>query len=259
MLLAADIGNTQTVIGLIRNRSIMKSWRLTTNRAGTRDELWISIRLLCDDAGIDIRDISRIIVSSVVPAVNDTWHSMSTEYLKTVPLFVNADLQFPRSFLDGKYRSLGADRICNIIAGLEAFTGPQIIIDLGTATTYDIINPKGKYIGGAIAPGIKTSYANLVSAAAQLHGIPLAFPESPVGKDTLTQLQSGILWGAVDQIDGMIKRIRNEANYEYPSVLATGGLAAIVAEKSAYITTTDPDLTLKGLALIADYFMPEQK
>jgi len=257
MLLALDAGNTQIVLGLIDQDRVIRSWRLTTDKSRTEDELWVSIRLLCEDAGIPVAKINRVIISSVVPQMNDTLFMLSAEYLNTTPLFVKPDLPYKHDFLEGRFPTLGADRICNLYAGLNSHSLPQIIIDLGTATTYDILSPQGKYAGGAIAPGIRTSSANLFQAAAQLHGVPMRFPHTPVGTDTATQLRSGILWGAVDQIDGMVRRIRKTTGWEFPVVMATGGLAELVAEKTESITETIPDLTLSGLSIIADEIIPE--
>jgi type III pantothenate kinase len=257
MLLALDAGNTQIVLGLIEEKKIIRSWRLSTDKSKTEDELWVSVRLLCEDAGIPVQKIKRVIISSVVPQMNDNLYFMCTEYLNVTPLFIKPDLQFSRNFLEGSFQSLGADRICNIYAGLSAYPLPQIVIDMGTATTYDILSPEGKYAGGAIAPGIRTSSANLFQAAAQLHGVPMKFPHSPIGMDTSTQLRSGILWGAVDQIDGMVNRIIRTTGWTFPTVLATGGLAEMVAEKTETITRTLPDLTLFGLRIIADELIPE--
>lgn len=257
MLLALDAGNTQIVLGLIDHGKIIRSWRLTTDNSRTEDELWVSIRLLCEDAGIPVSKINRVIISSVVPQMNDTLFMLSTEYLNSPPLFVKPDLPYKYDFLEGRFPTLGADRICNMYAALSSYPLPQIIIDMGTATTYDILSPEGKYAGGAIAPGIRTSSANLFHAAAQLHGVPMRFPHTPVGTDTTTQLRSGILWGAVDQINGMVQRIRKTTGWEFPVVLATGGLAEMVAEKTESITVTIPDLTLQGLNCIAEEIIPE--
>lgn len=257
MLLAIDAGNTQTVLGLIREKEIVRSWRITSDGTKTEDELWVYVRLLCSDAGIPLPDITRAVISSVVPQMNAGLEAMCREYLNVNPLFVTPSLPFKHNFLEGRYHSLGADRICNMYAGLTSFPLPQIIIDFGTATTVDILSPKGKYMGGSIAPGIRTSSANLFKAAAQLHGISMVFPSTVIGKDTSGQLRSGILWGAVDQVDGMVRRISRESGLSFPAVLATGGLAEMVAAHSKTITETVSNLTLRGLSSIADEFIPE--
>jgi type III pantothenate kinase len=257
MLLALDAGNTQIVLGLINQGNIVCSWRLTTDKSRTEDELWVSIKLLCEDAGISVSKINRVIISSVVPQMNDTLFMLASEYLNTPPLFVKPDLPYRHDFLEGRFPTLGSDRICNMYAALTSYPLPQIIVDLGTATTYDILSPEGKYAGGAIAPGIRTSSANLFQAAAQLSGVPMRFPQTPIGTDTPTQLRSGILWGAVDQVDGMVRRIIKTTGWEFPVILATGGLAEMVAEKTETITETIPDLTLQGLNIIADEIIPE--
>lgn len=257
MLLAIDTGNTQTVLGLIRKRDIIRSWRITSDASRTEDELWVSVRLLCSDAGISIPEITRTVISSVVPQMNAGLRAMCREYLNTDPLFITPSLPFSHNFLEGRFQTLGADRICNMYAGLMNYLLPQIIIDFGTATTVDILSPEGKYLGGSIAPGIRTSSANLFKAAAQLHGITMEFPPSVIGTDTSTQLMSGILWGAVDQVDGMVRRIIKESGLTFPTILATGGLAEIVSSRSETITETASDLTLRGLSAIADEFIPE--
>jgi type III pantothenate kinase len=257
MLLAIDTGNTQTVLGLIRDGEILRSWRITSDGTRTEDELWVYVHLLCHDAGISIPDIKRTVISSVVPQMNAGLRDMSREYLNTDPLFVTPSLPFRHNFLEGRFQTLGADRICNMYAGLTAYPLPQIIIDFGTATTVDILDSEGKYLGGSIAPGIRTSSANLFRAAAQLHGIAMEFPEHVIGTDTSSQLRSGILWGAVDQTDGMVRRIIRETGLSFPTILSTGGLAEMVSSRSETITKTIPDLTLKGLTAIADEIIPE--
>lgn len=257
MLLAIDVGNTQIVLGLIQERKIVRSWRIMTDSSRTEDELWVFVGLLCNDAHIPLPEIKRAIISSVVPQMNENLRAMCREYLDVEPLFVTPFLPYKHNFLDGQFHTLGADRICNMYAGLTEFSLPLIIIDFGTATTVDILSPQGKYLGGSIAPGILTSSANLFKAAAQLHGIDMEFPSSVIGTDTSTQLRAGILWGAVDQIDGMVRRIEKELKISFPSIISTGGLAERVSSRSETITECIPDLTLRGLLEIANEFISE--
>lgn len=247
MLLAIDIGNTNVVIGIIYEGKIMDQWRLATSQNKTRDEFWVTTKLLAMDAGIKTEDIKQVIISSVVPPLTSQFYLMAKKYLKKEAIIVRHDLPLEIEYLVENPAELGADRICNIFAARELFSLPQIVIDLGTATTFDIIDEAARYLGGSIMPGIETASLNLVEKAAKLPKFHLAFTESVIGKNTIQHLQAGVMWGAIDQIDGMVKRIIAETGWQNPQVIATGGLAKMISRHSERITHVDSDLTLKGL------------
>jgi type III pantothenate kinase len=247
MLLAIDIGNTNVVIGIINEGKIIDQWRLTTSQNKTRDEFWVTTKLLAMNADIKTEDITQVIIGSVVPPLTNQFYLMAKKYLSKEAIIVRHDLPLEIDYLVDNPAELGADRICNIFAAREMYPLPQIVIDLGTATTFDIIDEASSYLGGSIMPGIETASFNLVDKAAKLPKFHLAFTESVIGKNTIQHLQAGVMWGAIDQIDGMVKRIISETGWQTPQVIATGGLAKVISRHSERITHVDSDLTLKGL------------
>jgi len=247
MLLAIDIGNTNVVIGIISEGIIIDQWRLTTSHTRTRDEFWVTTNLLAMNAGIKTEEIKEVIISSVVPPLTNQFYLMAKKYLNKEAIIVRHDLPLEIECLVDNPSELGADRICNIFAARDSYSLPQIVIDLGTATTFDIVDEKGRYLGGSIMPGIETASFNLVEKAAKLPKFHLAFTDSVIGKNTIQHLQAGVMWGAVDQIDGMVKRILSETNWKKCSVIATGGLAKLIARHSNSISDVDSELTLHGL------------
>ncbi len=251
MLLAVDIGNTHTVLGVFRRDKLIDHFRITSNHGLTVDECGITVRQLFPD----YRKLKDAVICSVVPPLTPIYQEMSRKFLNIDPLLVRWDLPLGIEILYDDPTQVGADRIANAVAVYEIYGGPAIIVDLGTATTFDVISERGEYLGGAIAPGLETSSMNLFNRAAQLFKISLERPEKAIGKSTEESLRSGIFFGAVAQIDGIVERIRAELKKRHkmkgqPKVIATGGLAGLISNESKTIQKVHPTLTLEGLRMI---------
>ena len=251
MLLAIDIGNTHTVLGIFHKEKITEYFRVTSNHALTVDECGILIKQLFPD----YRKVKDVIICSVVPPLTPIYQEMSKKLLKLDPILVHCNLPLGIKILYDDPSQVGADRIANAVAAYQIYGGPTIIVDLGTATTFDVISEKGEYLGGAIAPGIETSSLNLFQRAAQLFKVSLEKPHRSIGKNTEESLRAGIIFGSVGQIDEMVNRIKEELKNEYkikkkPKVIATGGLADLIAKESKTIEKVEPTLTLEGLRRI---------
>jgi type III pantothenate kinase len=257
MLLAIDVGNTQTVIGLFKSDNILASWRMVTPRFETADELASAVYGFLHNSGYDSENIREVAISCVVPAILDELNKMSQKYFKCEPLIVDSSLE---SGLIIKYdypEEIGADRIANAVAAKEIYGFPSIVVDFGTATTFDILSSKGEYLGGVIAPGIEISSEALFNYAAKLSKVDLHWPGKVIGKNTYDGIRSGILYGFLGQIDFLLDKIVGEVNIEgekdfKPKIIATGGLAVLMIEKSKWIEIHDGDLTLKGLNILVD-------
>ena len=215
MLLAIDVGNTQTVIGLFdESENLFYQWRIATRANETQDEKGILLNNLLLSDGLNAADITAVALSSVVPSCTTSIVEMSRRFLKLDPLIVDFTITKQLKTTYNHPREIGADRIVNAVAALKLFGGPIIIVDFGTATTFDLISNNGTYLGGAIAPGVKISADALFLAAAKLSRIPLSAPKKAVGTDTSSSLQSGIIFGAAAMVDGMIERIKDETKSE---------------------------------------------
>src|SRR5271154_5359156 len=249
MLLTIDVGNTNTVLGVFRDEDLIANWRLTTARAQTVDEYGVLTRNLFSFAGLNQQEVSGVIISSVVPPVNWTLTEMSRLYLGKTALFVEPGVKTGMSVLVDNPMEVGADRIVNGVAAFHKYGGPCIVVDFGTAITFDVISAKCEYLGGVIAPGIGIASEALFSRAARLPRVEIKDPGKVIGTNTVTHMQAGLYYGAVDMVDGMLSRIKTELNSEVP-VIATGGQAKLVARGSKHIKHTDEFLTLKGLRLI---------
>ena len=251
MLLAIDVGNTNIVIGVFRGDALVQTWRLTTIRERTSDELGILITNLCERHEIRQRDISGIIVASVVPPLTGTLLAMVAEYFGRVPLLFEPATNGGIPILIDNPSEVGADRVANSIAAFAAYGKglPLIVVDFGTATTFDAISAKGEYLGGIICPGPNVSAEALFQRAAKLPRIDVRKPPRVIGTNTIMAMQSGLFWGYVDMVEGLLRRMKAELGGA-ATVLATGGLASIVAPESALIEHVDQDLTLHGLRLV---------
>ncbi|TCS64139.1 type III pantothenate kinase [Varunaivibrio sulfuroxidans] len=249
MLLTIDSGNTDTVFAVFDSGGDLKGeWRASTGGARTPDELGVWLNQLLALAEIEPREIHHAIIASVVPSSLFTLKTLCRKYYGCDPLVVGEgdviDLGI-RVLMDNP-EEVGADRLVNVIAGFERYGGPLIVVDFGTATTFDVMNDNGDYIGGVIAPGINLSLEALHMAAAQLPRVAIAKPKHVIGKGTVSAMQSGVFWGYVSMIEGIVRRIRDE--YAKPmDVVATGGLAALFSDATDVISCADPDLTLRGL------------
>ncbi len=247
MILTIDIGNTNVVLGLFNEEQIIESWRLNTDSARTIDECWVAVKLLAQDAGHDLQTIAAVVIGSVVPKETFVFKKMCDHYLNITPFEINGSINLGIKLDVSLPNEVGADRIANVYAAGKLYGKPAIVVDFGTATTYDVIDEDGNFIGGAIAPGIETSAKNLFQKAALLHRIDFEIPDSAIGHDTRTNLESGILFGAADQIDGMINRIKEEKKWQDIPVIITGGLGKVIGGIAETDITFDDDLTLKGL------------
>jgi type III pantothenate kinase len=249
MLLAIDIGNTNTVLGVFDGEELVHSWRIKTDSRNTADELALSYRGLLDGL-----DVTGICACSTVPAAMRELRTMLSRYYDTAKtILVEPGVRTGVSVVMDNPKEVGTDRICNTIAAFHLVKGPAIVVDFGTSTNFDVVSAKGEFVGGALAPGIEISVDALTSRAAQLRKVELVEPRSPIGKNTVEALQSGILYGFAGQVDGLVRRLRKALipnNPESVAVIATGGLATYAIAHSETVDRYEPDLTLLGLRLI---------
>src|SRR6476660_7972483 len=251
MLLTIDVGNTNTVLGVFRGEELIANWRLTTARLQTVDEYGVLARNLFTIAGLDGSAISGVIVSSVVAVINWTLAEMSRIYLGHKALFVEIGVKTGMAVLVDNPLEVGSDRIVNGVAAFHKFGGPCIVVDFGTAITFDVISAKGEYLGGVIAPGLGIASEALFARAARLPRVEIKDPGKVIGTNTVTHMQAGLYYGAVDMVDGMLTRMSAELGGK-AKVVATGGQAKLVAKGSKHIDHTDEFLTLDGLRMIWD-------
>ncbi|GAC42477.1 type III pantothenate kinase [Paenibacillus popilliae] len=251
MILVIDIGNTNIVLGVYEGDRLLDNWRLSTSRQSTTDEYGVMIYNLFTMTKLSVKDIEGVILSSVVPPIMNTMEMLCKKYLNKVPLIVGPGVKTGVNLRIENPREVGADRIVNAVAAIEWYGGlkPLVVVDFGTATTFDVIDVKCNYIGGAIVPGIGVSTEALYQRAAKLPRIELTKPRSVIGRNTVHSMQAGIIFGYAGQVDGIVDRITNELGAE-PTVIATGGMAELIASESRTIDTTNPLLTLEGLRLI---------
>jgi type III pantothenate kinase len=249
MLLAIDVGNTHTVIGLFDGTRLAADWRIASVTHRTADESWLSIRSFCLEADIPLIAITGVGISSVVPDLTGVFEAMARKHVRVEPVTVHAGLDLGIRVLYHDPTAVGADRLCNAVAGFRKYGGPLIIIDFGTATTYDVVASSGDYLGGVITLGLESSASELHRRAAKLPKIELKFPASVIGKETVSSMQAGVMFGAVDAVEGMIRRIRKELGAE-ARVVATGGLSAVMARHTELIEACEPSLVLDGIRLI---------
>lgn len=250
MLLAIDVGNTQTVIGVEQGDDFEQCWRLATNKSDTSDELRLKLQPLLSSEGIDIKDISGSAIASVVPTLTAAWIRAIQRITGNDPIVCNA--QAASGLFEAVYGNpaeIGSDRVADAVAARHLYGAPVIVVDFGTATNIEIIDDEGRFIGGIIAPGLETSAAALFSHATKLPAIELTDPGSVIGKSTIHAMQAGIVYGEADRVDGFVRRVFAELGYE-ARVVATGGLATTMAPLCSTITDVNPKLTLKGLKLV---------
>ena len=255
MLLAIDVGNTNTVLGAFEDGKLYRSWRVKTDPRDTADELWLQYRALLDDIEID-----GLSICSTVPASLREIRQMISIYFSDIPVvIVEPGIRTGVPLLVDNPKEIGADRIVNTLAAHTLFgsSGPCIVVDFGTSTNLDVVSPRGEFLGGALAPGIEISVDALAARAAQLRKVELVKPKSVIGKNTVEALQSGTIYGFAGQVDGLVTRIIEELELLYPgtgstTVVATGGLAPLVVGISETIDSHEPDLTLLGLGMIFD-------
>ena len=255
MLLAIDIGNTHTVIGVFEGKRLVRDWRLVSANHRTVDESWLTIRSFCSDAGIDPAAITAVGIASVVSDLTGIFESLARKYFHCDPVTVNASLDLGFRVLYKDPMTVGADRLCNAVAGYARYGGPLVIIDFGTATTYDVVAANGDYLGGVIALGLESTAAELHRRTAKLPKIELRFPPGIIGTETVSSMQAGVMFGTVDAVEGIIARIRKELGTP-ARVIATGGLASLIAGRIAVIEAVEPSLVLDGIRMIVDRSRP---
>jgi type III pantothenate kinase len=246
MLLAADVGNTQTVLGLYEDGELAEHWRLTTEHSTTADELGVLLGGL-----LDFDSVHGICLSSTVPVLIREWELLARKWADAVLLVVGPGVKTGIPIRYDDPREVGPDRIANAVAARERYGAPVIVVDFGTSTNFDVVSPEGEYVGGVLAPGIEISMDALFARAARLVKVDYAAPPSVIGKTTVGGLQSGLVYGFSGQVDGIVGRIREELDAQ-ARVVATGGLADLVAPYSRTIERVDPFLTLDGLRIVWD-------
>jgi type III pantothenate kinase len=249
MILTMDIGNTNIKTALFDGKEMYKYWRMSTSTTSTSDEYGVRLSSMFAHEGVPTSVVDGIVVSSVVPTINFTIDHMLQNYFGKAPLFVAPGVKTGINIRYENPRELGSDRIANAVAAYDEYGGPCIFIDFGTATTFGVIDAGGAFLGGTICPGIKLSSEALVSGTAKLPRFELARPENVIGRTTLTNLQSGMFYGYVGLVRNIVRKIKQELGKE-AYVVATGGMALMIAEESNVIDKLDGLLTLKGLRLI---------
>ena len=252
MLLCADIGNSHTTLGLVEDGDVLDHWRVATDERRTADEWGVLVKNLLLDSPVST-PVTGIAVCSSVPAVLHEWRDMLRQYHGDVHhVVVEPGIKTGVPVLMDNPREVGTDRIVNAVAAAALYDGPSIVVDFGTATTFDVVSPRGEYIGGAIAPGIDISLEALGRRGAQLRKVELLRPRSVIAKNTVEALQSGVLYGFASQVDGIVARMLVELKLEagQANVIATGGLAPLVVDECASVTEHQPWLTLRGLEIV---------
>lgn len=253
MLLAIDIGNTNVTLGVFEGEEVRSDWRLRSSRHSSKDEVGMSLMGLFQYAGLKVADLRGVCLASVVPPLTGTYVQACLQYLRITPLVVEAGVKTGVKVQVTEPRAVGADRIVNACAVKALVDGPAIVVDFGTATTFDAVDHHGNYIGGAIAPGLEVAVDSLSGRTAKLPRVELVVPPRAIGKSTIDAIRSGVLFGYVSLVEGMIARISAEMieeEGEECTVVATGGLAPTIADLTSVIHRVEPNLTLEGLRLI---------
>ncbi|HEY9061967.1 MAG TPA: type III pantothenate kinase [Pseudobacteroides sp.] len=250
MILVMDVGNTNITIGMYDGKKLLNHWRMGTDREKTSDEFGMFMMSLFSNDKLDINNIDAVIMASVVPPIMYSLEHAIRKYLKKEPILVGPGIKTGINIKYENPREVGADRIVNAVAAIEIYGGPIIVVDFGTATTFCAISSKGDYLGGVICPGIKVSLEALFQKAAKLPRIELVKPENVIGRTTIGNMQSGIIYGYIGQVDYIVKRMKKEMKEENVKVVATGGLARLIASESETIDEINGLLTLEGLRII---------
>lgn len=259
MLLAFDVGNTNIVCGVYKDRNLIRYWRVATDTLQTADGYAALLGNLFQLTGLSFKEVEDIIISTVVPPIIPILETMSQRYFHTKPILVGPGIKTGLNILYDNPKELGADRIVNAVAAVDEYKCPLIIIDMGTATTFCVLDTKGSYLGGAVAPGIGISMEALFQRASKLPRIELVKTPSIICRNTVSAMQAGIYYGFVGQIDEIVNRIKEELNEKNVKVIATGGLATLIAKSSKTIDIVDPMLTLKGLLVLYEKNKADKK
>lgn len=249
MVLVFDVGNTNIVVGVYHRNQLITHWRIRTDTLRTADEYGVMLNSLFHYHDLSMRSVTAVVISSVVPPLMMEMETMSERYFGCKPLVVGPGIKTGLPIKYDNPREVGADRVVNAVAALNKYGSPLIIVDFGTATTFCVVNEHGEYLGGAIAPGVRISTEALVNRASKLPRVELTVPRSVIGKNTVMSMQVGIVYGFVGQVEGIINRMKKEI-HGTPTVVATGGLASIIAGETDCIDVVDEFLTLEGLHMI---------
>jgi len=249
MLFVIDIGNTQTVLGVFKGDELQQDWRISTDKTKTADEYGVLIQNICSASGFSFEDFHAVAISCVVPPLLRSFEELCRKTLHLEPVLVEPGIKTGMPILMDNPREVGADRIVNAVAAYQEVHQACIVVDFGTATTFDCISAEGEYLGGVIVPGIGISLEALFQNASKLPRVEIARPKTVIGKNTIHSMQSGILFGYVSLVDGMVAKIRSEMGEE-AYVIATGGIAELIAPESTTIQRVDRYLTLHGLRIL---------
>lgn len=253
MLLVLDVGNTNTKLGVWEGPRLVASSRLTSRREQTADEYGVLTQTLLRTRGVDPSAIRGVAISSTVPPVTPTLEEMTQRYFGVSPLVAEPGVNVPVPMLVDYPREVGADRLVKVLAGVQLYRPPLIIVDFGTATVFDCVSPRGEFLGGAIAPGIAIAVEALASKAARLFRVELTRPKEAIGRNTVTNIQSGIVYGYAGLVDGLVERIRAEMEGT-PTVVGTGGMIGLIHPVSRTIQAVNPHLTLEGLRILYEHW-----
>lgn len=254
LLLAVDIGNTNIECGLFKQDKKLSSWRLSSDLPRTSDEVWQAVTFFCGEANIKSSSIDTVAIASVVPDHTRTFVQMSGKFLKIEPLIISVDsCPFIKTEYSDPYQ-IGADRLCNAVGGFHYYGGPLVVVDFGTAITLDVISKDGAYMGGVILPGPQAAAASLHRRTSQLPQVSLEFPDSVIGKTTDHGIRTGITWGVVDMIEGLLVRISKQLDAK-PTVVTTGGYAGRYSANSSKFSKLHQDLVLDGIRIIFEQYL----
>jgi type III pantothenate kinase len=250
MILVMDVGNTNIVLGVYEGKKLLVSWRMATDKERTADEYGMFIVSLFNNEKLEVVEVEAIIIASVVPPIMYSLEHAIRKYFKHEPIIVGPGVKTGINIKYENPREVGADRIVNAVAGFELYGGPLIVVDFGTATKFEAISSKGEYLGGVICPGVKIAADALFQKASKLPRIELSKPENVIGRNTVANLQSGIIYGQIGQVDYIVTRMKKEMKEENIRVVATGGLARLIAGEAETIDEINGQLTLDGLRII---------
>jgi type III pantothenate kinase len=251
VLLTADVGNTEIVLGVFESADLRHTWRLSTRPERTSDELALQLAGFLEHRELDLRrDVTGLCIASVVPDVTSSFREMAASYLAFAPLIVGPGTKTGVPVLTDNPREVGADRVVNTLAAFARYGGPSVVVDFGTGTNFDVVSPAGEFLGGVIAPGLQISAGALFGRTARLTRVDLQPPRSPIGKSTVEAIQSGLIYGTAGEVDGIVDRLRAELDAPTAPVIATGGLAPVVIPHCRTVDHHEPWLTLEGLRLV---------
>jgi type III pantothenate kinase len=251
VLLTADVGNTEIVVGVFDGHALRHTWRLSTRPERTSDELALQLAGFLEHRSLDLRsDVTGMCIASVVPDVTSSFREMASSYLSFTPVIVGPGTKTGVPVLTDNPREVGADRVVNTLAAFTRYGGPAVVVDFGTGTNFDVVSVKGEFLGGVIAPGLQISAGALFGRTARLTRVDLQPPRSPIGTSTVEAIQSGLIYGTAGEVDAIVTRIRDELHAPDATVVATGGLAPVVIPHCRTIDHHEPWLTLEGLRLV---------